>query len=76
MLAEDEDFDDFDFVRQMQERHKSKFASCECGRKAVLLFKRPKMNNGPDADVYTYHDTPQKTWCEYGGKFAPPERCF
>lgn len=68
--------DEEDFVAQMKRRHGSRFASCECGRTDVLLFKRPEMTNGPDADVYTYHDTPSGVSCENGGKGAPLERRF
>lgn len=59
------------FVARMRRAHGSRFAACPCGRPDVLLYKRDGsggLSNGPDADRYTYHDTPTGIACAHGGE--------
>ncbi len=74
-MEEKAELDDPDFVKVMQEKYGSVFASCICGRKTVLLYRKSEYGTYNDAksDRYTLHDTPERIACSMGGKFVPTE---
>ena len=59
--------------RKMAREHGSKFATCACGRKRVLMYRRAEKwpqdcsSNGPRSDRLTHHNTPEGFSCTHGG---------